>query len=76
MDAHVMTLEEAKQNINGTIWMEHIIGHKLILLTERVRATLALTGVLNNWDGYNKYWRCWDKKPTEKQMKETPWDDN
>ena len=74
--AHVMTLEEAKQNINGTIWMEHIVGHKLILLTERVRVTLSLTGVLDNWDGYNKYWRCWNKKPTTEQMKEVPWDDD
>lgn len=76
MDAHVMTLEEAKQNINGTVWMEHIIGHKLIPLTERVRVTLSLTGLLDNWDGYNKYWRYWDKEPTVEQMKETVWDDD
>ncbi len=29
----------------------------------------------DNWDGYGRSWRCWSEKPTEKQMKEVPWDE-
>lgn len=25
-------------------------------------------------DAYGKYWRCWLRKPTEAEMRETPWE--
>lgn len=72
--AHLLTLEELKHCTSETIWFESKVDNKIEQLTQDGIAALFFTGTLFNWTNFNKTWRCWNKKPTEEQRKETPWD--
>lgn len=74
--AHVMSLEEIKSNTRETLWMESKIDNTLIQLNKKGIAELFFVTALYNWANFNKIWRCWDKEPTAKQMKEVPWNDD
>ena len=73
-EAHIMSLEEIQHTTSETVWYESKPDNKLIQFNKKDIVALLFTGTLFNWGGFNKVWRVWNKKPTEKQMKETPWD--
>lgn len=73
-EAHVMSLEEIQRTTSETVWYESKPDNKLIQFNKKDIVALLFTGTLFNWGGFNKVWRVWNKKPTEKQMKETAWD--
>lgn len=72
-EAHVMSLDELKHTTLETIWYESKIDNELTQSKKESIAALFLAGTLLNWSGFNKTWRCWDKKPTPEQIKEVPW---
>jgi len=77
--AHLLTLEELKHCTSETIWFESKADNKLEQLTQDgitalLFANILYNGISYNWKGFNINWRCWDKKPTAEQMKETVWD--
>ena len=72
--AHVMSLEEIKSNTRETIWFESKVNNTVVQLNKKGITELFYIGTWYNWMNFNKNWRCWDKEPTEEQMKETPWD--
>lgn len=77
--AHLLTLEELKHCTSETIWFESKADNKLEQLTQDgitalLFANILYNGISYNWKGFNINWRCWDKRPTVEQMKETSWD--
>lgn len=78
----VLTLEELDAHCEGgadaaPLWVEFDGGTNGWVLIAPVRETrkmdfvsklLATMGIL-----YGKEWRCWLRKPTEAEMRETPW---
>ena len=73
-EAHVMSMDEIKSNTCETLWMESKVDNTLTQLNEKGITELFFVTALFNWANFNKIWRIWNKKPTEEQMKETPWD--
>jgi len=79
---HVLTLEEVDAYCEGgadaaPLWVEFDGGINRWVLIAPVRETckmdfvskyLAMMGIL-----YEKEWRCWLRKPTEAERRETPW---
>lgn len=74
--AHTMSLDEIKSNTHETLWMESKVDNTITQLNEKDIAELFFVTTLFNWANFNKIWRIWNKKPTEEQMKEMPWDDD
>lgn len=74
---HVLTLEELKAH-KGFVWAESSpkIGSSFPAYVEN--GVLSVDGDeinLNDNDfTYGKYGRCWLRKPTTKEMEETPWE--
>lgn len=80
---HVLTLEELDAHCEGgadaaPLWVEFDGGTNGWVLIAPVRETrkmdfvsklLATMGIL-----YGKEWRCWLRKPTEAERRETPWE--
>lgn len=80
---HVLTLEELDAHCEGgadatPLWVEFDGGANGWVLIAPVRETckmdfvsklLATMGIL-----YGKEWRCWLRKPTEAERRETPWE--
>lgn len=78
----VLTMEELKAYCEGgadaaPLWVEFDGGINRWVLIAPVRETckmdfvskyLAMMGIL-----YEKEWRCWLRKPTEAERRETPW---
>lgn len=78
----VLTLEEVDAHCEGgadaaPLWVEFDGGINGWVLIAPVRETckmdfvskyLAMMGIL-----YEKEWRCWLRKPTEAERRETPW---
>lgn len=79
---HMLTLEEVDAYCEGgadaaPLWVEFDGGINRWVLIAPVRETckmdfvskyLAMMGIL-----YEKEWRCWLRKPTEAERRETPW---
>lgn len=79
----VLTLEEVDAHCEGgadaaPLWVEFDGGINRWVLIAPVRETckmdfvskyLAMMGIL-----YEKEWRCWLRKPTEAERRETPWE--
>ncbi|WP_418920136.1 hypothetical protein [Alistipes putredinis] len=79
----VLTLEEVDAHCEGgadaaPLWVEFDGGINGWVLIAPVRETckmdfvskyLAMMGIL-----YEKEWRCWLRKPTEAERRETPWE--
>lgn len=75
-EAHVMSMDEIKNNTRETLWFESKVDNTLTQLNKKGIAELFYVTALYNWANFNQIWRIWNKKPTEKQMKETSWDGN
>lgn len=78
-----MTLEEAVRT-DEDVWLEQMCGSMFASrLTcydakDDVYATHTLAGkVYGLWPGryYNKGWRCWSRRPTDKERKAAVWDE-
>lgn len=73
----VLTLKELNA-YNGFVWCEYR-GYANDSDPGYVEnGTLSVDGDSLSWQGsqsgYGKYWRCWLRKPTQKEMEETPWE--
>ena len=74
-EAHVMSMDEIKSNTYETLWMESKVDNTITQLNKKGIDELFFVTALFNWANFNQIWRIWNKEPTEKQRKETPWDE-
>ena len=74
----VLTVDEA---MNKDCWYESKQGgvrHAIIKYIDEMHVEIKSCNeeysVYRLTDGYGKYWRCWNKQPTDKQRREAKWD--
>ncbi len=85
-ECRLVTLEELQDaNMYSALWLEeadrccmtmcmrYSIGDVLYMAFPSTNAPLKLSDLV--LENYGKRWRCWTCKPTEKEQKETPWND-
>lgn len=74
----VLTLSELKE-YNGFVWCEYWKDASYNCPGYAENSALRVDGeLLSCWEesqsGYDKYWRCWLRKPTKEEMEGTPWE--
>ncbi len=90
-EPRVMTLEEVRGDHDRVLWIEcddsktqsigqyrgHVCWHDgHIGKWERfVTMGFANDYLHRETEKYGKTWRCWNARPTEEQMRETPWEE-
>ena len=88
-EPRVMTLEEVRGSLKQPIWEEVRSSHKNLytgwVLAYDIQKGQGITGTRLGmaepsgrmaWYGLEDYgtkWRCWDKRPTDEQREDTPW---
>ena len=88
-EPHVLPLEELQsigetwdKNTPPYIWVEILdapewyTDDKMWVSYSFVRDTIKIGSEKYNKDNYMKRWRCWNKKPTDDQLKNTPFNES
>lgn len=86
-EPHVLPLEELKsigetwdKNTPPYLWVEILDAPEwytddmIWVPYSFIRDTIKIGSEEYNKDNYMKRWRCWNKKPTDDQRKNTPWE--
>lgn len=84
----VLTLQEVRESFGNPMWFEShgtflgekgcwCLSHGTVLPFNIVISTPTTDGQIRlGLADYNKVWRAWNFKPSEEQMKNTPWEEN
>ena len=88
-EPRALTLDEVRRNREWVVWIEcdysktqnigqykgKVCWHNNYLSDwERFLTIESGEYLFRESDKYGKTWRCWNARPTEEQMRETPWE--